>query len=307
MGTPKSKPRKYPENPYDACLTLSYARPTLASEARRALSKLHISSTNAPPSHPAKQSPPTPKTPVQRNGKISFLSRHIRPKPPNRRYTGFFDLPAELRNAIYELTCLFTSPRNLNFHRGPHHKRPRSTTTPALLRADIRLLVEAGSYYFSSNVFDIIISRGDSASLSAWLRFIGRSNRVCLAKNAGVILRLVPTMHGCDGKPAFRTRVRPFVQPAELCSRVDLIRAGIGPAVTEALRWLPARDSWKWTRDCRCQVLPLGAEVPQVVGPDHDAHERAHRQFAARRGLEWQGLVWRGYLGEGGTGEDDAV
>lgn len=298
MGNPKSKPRTQPENPYDACLTLSYARPTMASEARRAPSKLHISKTKAPQSHSAKESPPKSRPPLQGHGNRGLLSECIRPKPPTRKYAGFFDLPAELRNTIYELTCLFTGPRNLNFHCGAHYKRPRNAT-PALLRADIRLLIEAGSYYFSSNTFDIITGRGDIGPLSTWLRFIGRRNRVHLAQNANVTLRLVPKAHGCDGRPSFRTRFRTFLPPVQLYSRIALVRAGHGAAVKEVSRRLPVSDRWKWTADCRCEVPLPKADDTKLVGYDHDAHERAHREIAARRGL-----VWLGYSSSGGEGSD---
>ena len=110
------------------------------------------------------------------------------PAAPPARGFRFFDLPAELRNQIYDYAGFEDARRELDF---VSLRSPGEQDGPALLRANKQLAQEAGAHYFAHGHFDIATSMRDPKPLLDWLKAIGPVNRHRLASNANVTIRLV--------------------------------------------------------------------------------------------------------------------
>ena len=169
----------------------SYARPTAASENRRALNlqESDASKTVSPHSRRRLKSPlitTSSEPPVFRRYMLPTASS--RSKTRSSEYLRFLHLSPEIRNCIYQYT-MDSASRVINLHRS----RPYNAVAclPALLGVNKQVHEEAGGYYFSKGSF-VIVNRGLSANtLQAWLEIIGNKNRRCLANNRNVVIRFV--------------------------------------------------------------------------------------------------------------------
>ncbi|KAK5173632.1 uncharacterized protein LTR77_002313 [Saxophila tyrrhenica] len=101
----------------------------------------------------------------------------------------FVDLPAEIRNLVYEQLGLERSGNYADLH--DQKLGSLLDTLPPLLCVNKQLQEEAGSYFFSTHKrFVITLPRKDKSLLPRWLRLIGPSNRRHLAANPNVIICL---------------------------------------------------------------------------------------------------------------------
>lgn len=165
----------------------SYASSTVSSRQRQ-----HTSlQTKAEPASPA---PILTRTIGRRDLKHYVLStQSSRAKAVALPKFNFFALPPELRNQIYEYTDLRRHPRWLNLRaRRASPNLSDYTDLPALLRTrNSRLFHEAGSYYFGSGRFDIVIREYHCDILLRFLRLIGPGSRQ-LASNSDVHVHVLP-------------------------------------------------------------------------------------------------------------------
>lgn len=233
----------------------SYARPTVASEGRK-----HPRAVQVPAAHP--HQPPTAiaipastcATPLPPN-LLSPPSRPSTPRPPARKPTNFFDLPGELRNAIYEHSDLPRATRRLNFYDSDLRIHP-TRAIPPLLRADKRLASEARSYYFNAVAFDILVDADDSRPFLRWLKAIGFDAQARLARHARVTVRVVHSVQLC--RPDMTrwpgaSRAGGPVTAAHVCNR-----AGAPAYVVAAMKRFPAVGTWCLVSECAADVRGCG-------------------------------------------------
>ncbi|WPH02879.1 Hypothetical protein R9X50_00574700 [Acrodontium crateriforme] len=117
----------------------------------------------------------------------SFTASQSVPTTPSRGFR-FFDLPAELRNQIYDYSGFEDARRELDF---VSSSSPSGQDVPGLLRTNKQLAQEAGAHYYSMGHFDIATTMRDPKPFHDWLDAIGPINRHRLASNANVTIRLV--------------------------------------------------------------------------------------------------------------------
>lgn len=190
-------------------------------------------------------------------------SCHRLHRPP--RCISFFDLPPELRNYVYELSGIEHANRRLDFSSSPLKNRP-TATLPAMLRADDRLLVEAGSYYFPIGAFDIQLDWKNTRPLSQWFAAIGAVNQTRMVKNGSVMLRFLhDAAASCRAEGCYNTR-RPSLRLL-----LDRVPGYPGPS----LEGLQLRTTYPemalWRTECGCprgtkaRIEPLPEkEIPKA-------------------------------------------
>lgn len=166
----------------------SYARPTAAS-------KNHKAATDEATPRQKAQPPPSPPRPKA----FHHYSLSTAASRSKARWLGsfrFLDLPPELRNLVYEHAGIERASRRVDLH---HQKVDQVLhSLPELLQANKQILDEAGSYYFSSGRFEILVNRSHVCLLVDWLKLIGLSNREYLANNKNVVVMLA---HDRDAFP----------------------------------------------------------------------------------------------------------
>ena len=157
----------------------SYARPTAASENRTAAAEEVEGKRKATP-------PPSHFKPFCHYSLAAVSSR------TKAKWLGPFrllDLPPELRNRVYEYTGIDSGFQHIDL-RHPGRGNPLRCV-PNLLQANQQLLNEAGSYYFSGGVFDILVDRDQVQPLIDFLQLIGKSNLEALVNNQHVTISLI--------------------------------------------------------------------------------------------------------------------
>ena len=93
-------------------------------------------------------------------------------------YFPFFELPAELRVAIYEMALVEPEPISLVTYKVHHGKIIESFEGAPLLRTSSQIRAEALQIYYSCNDFIVSIHYPREARFAAgWLRSIGASSR----------------------------------------------------------------------------------------------------------------------------------
>lgn len=167
----------------------SYARPTEAAKNRQGLQT----------PKKAEQKPTAPRTPKRSpwllnpaSGRksahrYSLTTHSSRSKARWPGHFRFFDLPAELRDLIYEHAGIGTAPTKAHVvdvsriqSKNANHR------LPPILRANRQIRDEAGALYFNSGSFKFINYNLKLDQLIAYLKIIGQSNRERLANNSKV-------------------------------------------------------------------------------------------------------------------------
>ena len=273
----------------------SYARPTAASDGRKAL-RIRSKPTARPVQSEGlkQQSPPAPSTPRRRHN-----ARQPTPSSPPR--TGFFDLPAELRNTIYELIYTARLHRRLDFHSGRCKTHP-THIIPAFLRADKRLFQEAASYYFSDGRFEILLAQGSTAAFFRWFAAIGPINQARLARNTNVTIRFVHAVSSCRNSgehppPWFMSACSLMIATASEAERR-------GEKVRLAQTKFPAVGIWNLAPTCEA-VVDACKNISFVRRWTCEAHPVKLSNVALR--TEMRGLVERVYevLGSAAAKDED--
>lgn len=176
----------------------SYARPTASSAARR----IPLAEDKTPHPHVRHYGVPKAKTHrpevlgIQKDGTTS-VAPSLQSHRTAQQRSGFFDLPGELRNAIYELCITPDTNRNIDLHSDTFRYSPQATLPP-LLQADERILVEAGCFYFPPDgTFTFKIDQACIPPFAHWFTLIGPLNRARLASNPGVTIYLIHNRRQC--------------------------------------------------------------------------------------------------------------
>ena len=165
----------------------SYARPTTASENRRAAnvqdSKARKHSYEETRSQRMLVRTRSRVQPQYSHSTVTWRSKG--------RWTGpfrFLDLPPEIRNRIYEQVRFDEKSYYINLY----HTKPDRILgcLPPLLATSKQLCDEAGGYYFLIGVLVFTINGYRIDEFSSWLSAIGPKNRQRLADNMNVTIRL---------------------------------------------------------------------------------------------------------------------
>ena len=155
----------------------SYARPTAASESRRASNIREVGSLKPSSKYTERKT----RSSLDNNSLDLHLLRHyghtLSPSVwrSKARWLGpfrFFDLPGELRNRVYEYAAADQASRYMSLY---HSDRP--VRLPPLLAASRQLCIEAGSYYFRDAYCRLVIYGFRVRTLLHWLNVIGPPNR----------------------------------------------------------------------------------------------------------------------------------
>ena len=212
----------------------SYARPTAASEGHRT-------------THEQEDEKPTPSTPTSplRREVFRCYSLSTVSSRSKARWLGpfrFLSLPPEIRNRIYEYSGIECAARDIDLH------QPKLNSTlqclPRLLQTNLQIRDEAGSYYFSSGAFDIMIDRYRMHAFMAWLKSIGPFNRESLANNKGVTVRLT-----LDAQK-FYCGERTLPYSSRVSGNISFSDAayvtGLGPKLDSLRERYKGLDKWKF-------------------------------------------------------------
>ena len=178
----------------------TYARPTRASQQRE-------ESNRSPPNSPITRKRPHPSSPVKRE----VLRRHSLSTISSRtkaRWPGafrFLDLPAELRNRVYEYTGIERGCRRLDLR--CLITAASLTHLPSALLCNKQMCDEAGSFYFPTGRFDITIDWDRFDNFLNWLKALGASNLKRLTSNPQVTIRLVHSRRQCRSECQYESQV----------------------------------------------------------------------------------------------------
>lgn len=148
-----------------------------------------------PPSTPTKKSSHRPSSSSKdtedakrlRSYQLSTVAWRQKARWPGR--FRLLDLPAELRNRIYELALLQQPYRVLDFT-----DRNNLVKLPPLLYANDQLFAEAGDLYLSRMRFEIICYHSHSKGFRLWLKRLGSALKQALVVNPNVAVRII---HNC--------------------------------------------------------------------------------------------------------------
>jgi hypothetical protein len=171
----------------------------------------------------------------------------------NPSHLCFWDLPAELRNKIYELlaTDIKGYPRCIDLQ-DPALKHAY-TALPPLLQVSKQTCVEAGTYYFGVDntckrrPFDIFLDPKRVELFNHWLQIIGPANRRRLFDDHNVRIRLVQvseTVHRIRNKP--RPLKRHYVPPQNVFVARPAPVAGLEASFQACTKLHPAIREWRF-------------------------------------------------------------
>lgn len=247
-------------------VTPSYAQGTLASLSRSAMcldTGVHTESA-AQRSAPRLSNAATGNSPLRRYRLSTISSRSNAKRPGPFR---FFDLPPELRNLVYEFCELETASRRLDFADWRIDWRTRG---PALLQASKQLLYEAGSLYFSTGTFDILVHKLGLDIFADWARSLGPSVRQQLLEIRNVTIRLVLD-YSCNED---HTDVYPRVRGANdkgCRSRLGWTVMRLAHAIPRQRALSPSKRSafaqWKFTLECPSAISLWQPSAPIFLNP----------------------------------------
>jgi hypothetical protein len=170
-----------------------------------------------------------------------------------RSHLCFRDLPAELRNKIYDLleADIKGYPRCIDLQ-DPSLKRPH-TALPPLLQVSKQTCVEAGTYYFGVDntckhrPFDIFLDPKRLERFNQWLQLIGPANRMRLFDDHNVRIRLVQvseTVHSIRNAP--RPLKRHYVAPQNVFVARPAPVAGLEASFEACTKLHPAIREWRF-------------------------------------------------------------
>lgn len=147
-----------------------------------------------------------------------------------RKKASFFDLPAELRNRIYELL----EPEIKRYRRCIDLQDPDLhylwTALPALLQCSKQMCAEAGTYYFGVDTtckqrqFNILLNPTKLKLFDEFLQLVGRANRARLFDDPNIRIRLV---QGPDMVKRIRTLPHPWKRQS--CTPNNVVSAHPAP------------------------------------------------------------------------------
>ena len=227
----------------------SYARPTAASKIR-STSDEQISLSSQTPRSPRKTRLSSPFSTSLGGEVFRYYSLSTIASRSKARCLGpfrLFDLPPELRNKIYELAGVERASRHFDL-RHPNMSSPLQPL-PQLLQANKQFLYEAGSYYFPTGSFEILIDQSRISLFINWLKVLGPSNRERLASNSSVTVRVVHKRCDCELDPI---RTYTFTKKKQGYLRFeDVVRlVFLEHDYQRIAETYPALRKWRFTSEC---------------------------------------------------------